>query len=197
MNTDTGPLDSEELLHLGMAASEKNESEQAIEYLQRAIALSPADANIQYLLGAEHAHIGMYDRAISDMSTAVELDPALDTARFQLGLLYLTSKRLEEAVATWQPLDQLGAEHPLYLFKTGLISLANDQFSTCIKLLQQGIAANQMNSPLNVDMQKVIDRVQTQVASFSPAGEQEQDQRAGDNNAPSHLITSAYIKDKH
>lgn len=186
-------MDSEELLHLALAASGQDRGEQAIGYLKRALDLSPRDANIHYLLGAEHAQIGMYDRAISDMTAALELNPALDTARFQLGLLYLTSMRVPEAITTWQPLDQLGSGHPFYLFKTGLISLANDDFTTCVKLLEQGIAANNINLVLNADMQRVIDQVKAQTPSADSSGQHQQ----GKPETPaSHLFLSAYQKDE-
>lgn len=162
-------LDADELLHLALRASEQGEHEQAITLLKRAADLSPKNGRICYMLGAEHAQIGLYDRAVQEMSTAVALEPDLHTASFQLGLLHLTSGRVAEADQAWKPLDGLGAENPLTLFKTGLLQLARDEFDLCLQNLRKGIANNTSNSALNKDMQRVISDVENR-AGAKPAG---------------------------
>ena len=101
-------LDAEELLHLAIAASDRDQPERAIELLKRAIAADPSDARAHHLLGAEHAQLGLFDRAAEEMQRAIELDPQLDAARFQLGLLQLSSRQPQSAEATWQALGRLG-----------------------------------------------------------------------------------------
>lgn len=159
MIDDLTRLDSDELLHLALDASQKEQPAKAIEYLKRAAEISPDNADVRYMLGAEHAQIGMYERAMEDMAAALQINPELDTARFQLGLLYLTSKRVVEAIDVWQPLDRLGEDNSLYLFKTGLIHLAQDEFNPCLEYLRRGIANNSFNLALNNDMQRIIDEV--------------------------------------
>ncbi|HEX9810946.1 MAG TPA: tetratricopeptide repeat protein, partial [Burkholderiales bacterium] len=127
----TPNLDDEELLHLALNASSENRHEEAISYLKQALNLAPANAKAHYMLGAEHAQIGLYDRATEEMAAAVKLDPDLVTAHFQLGLLHITSGRAKEAEDAWKPLDRLDREHPLHLFKTGLLHLARDEFAEC------------------------------------------------------------------
>jgi tetratricopeptide (TPR) repeat protein len=149
-------LDAEELFHLAVAASDRNDAASAIDLLKQAIEADPTAAKAHYLLGAEHAQIGLFDRAIADMSKAVELDSELDAARFQLGLLQLTSRQPQAAEATWQPLERLGDEHFYVLFKSGLLALARDDFSTCVDLLNLGQVLNTVNAPLNRDMQRIV-----------------------------------------
>lgn len=156
MNKSTSTLDTDELFHLALNATNSDKNEDAIEYLKRAQELSPDNANVIYLLGAVHAQIGMFDRAVDEMSKAVEIDPSMSSAHFQLGMLYITSGRRKEAENAWLALDDLGEEHPFYLFKTGLLHLANDEFSECIDCLKRGIEVNDINEPLNHDMRKVL-----------------------------------------
>jgi tetratricopeptide (TPR) repeat protein len=172
MNTTTSTrLDAEELLHLAVAASDRNESDRAIELLKRAIEVDPNEARAHYMLGAEHAQIGLFDRAMADMSKALELDSQLDAARFQLGLLQLSSRQPEAAEQTWRSLDELGEEHFFVLFKSGLLALARDDFATCLDLLRRGQAANAVNEPLNRDMQKIVAQVeQTLGGAGTPPG---------------------------
>ena len=115
----------QDLTRLALAASAQNDAETAIAYLKQATELDAGAAIPRYLLGAEYAQIGIIDRAIAEMTLAVECDPDLATARFQLGLLQLTSAQVAEAAATWAPLEALGEVHPLRLFAAGLLQMVH------------------------------------------------------------------------
>ena len=188
----TTDLDSEELLHLAVAASDRDQTDQAIELLKRAVAADPANAKAHYLLGAEHAQIGLFDRAVAEMQRAIELDESLDAARFQLGLLQLTSRQVDAAETTWRHLDGLGAQHPFVLFKTGLLHLARDEFDMCLRCLREGLAANTTNAPLNADMQRIAQQVETLLLHPAQAPSE------GVQDAPAaHLLINAYTGRKH
>lgn len=145
-------LDAQELLHLGLHATQNDDTTQAIECLKRCIELEPANSRAMYLLGALYAQIGMYDRARENLVSAVALDPGQHTAVFQLGLLHLTSGEVSNAEAAWRGLDTLAADHFLNLFRRGLLALAADDFTASAELLGQGIEANTENEALNNDM---------------------------------------------
>lgn len=188
-------LDAEELLHLALLASNQNKHEESISFLKRAQSQAPKQGKIFYLLGAEHAQIGLYDRAVEEMTKAVELDPSLHTASFQLGLLHMTSGRVEQAAGAWQSLDTLGPQHPLYLFKTGLLHLASDDFEASKENLRKGIQLNKHNDALNRDMQRVLSDVEkhldtTKSASAPAAAETKQEKTSN------HVLLSAYRKNR-
>jgi tetratricopeptide (TPR) repeat protein len=127
--------------------------------LVEAVQNNPSDAKSVYLLGAEFASLGRYDEAVNAMRHAVALDPTLHMARFQLGLLHLTSARPAEAIDAWTPLEALPREAYLLQFKHGLEALIRDDFAACITQLESGIRANQENAALNRDMAMLIERV--------------------------------------
>jgi tetratricopeptide (TPR) repeat protein len=154
--SQTTKLDVDELMHLALHSANKNEPEKAIAHLKDLLDILPKNGKAYYLLGALHAEIGMYERAIEEMTKAVELDPNIPTAHFQLGLLYITSGRVEEAKKAWKPLDASGEKDPLFLFKRGMLSLAQDDFAACIADLRMGISLNKTNPNLNNDMQRII-----------------------------------------
>jgi tetratricopeptide (TPR) repeat protein len=183
-------LDTEELLHLAWAASDKGNADQAISLLKQAVDGDPGNAKCRYLLGAEYAQIGMFDRAAEQMGAALTLDPSLHAARFQLGLLQLTSRQPEAARATWSGLDILGERHAYVLFKTGLLHLARDEFGDCLRCLHEGIALNDFNAPLNADMQRVIEQTEplAQDGDKTAAATDEGQQSAG------HLFINAYTR---
>ena len=181
-------LDPEELLHLAILASSNNEAEKSIVYLKQALDIEPNNAKVHYMLGAMHAEIGMYQRAIEDMQKATELDASLDTAHFQLGLLHITSGNVVAAEQAWEHLNKLGEQHPLFLFKRGILALASDQFQQCIDDLTQGIELNTENLPLNKDMQNLIMQARQAIGN-------DDNNDSGEKKTEEHVFLSAYSSD--
>src|SRR5712692_6863521 len=106
MKTNTPRLDVDELLHLAIHASQQNRHEDTMNYLKQALEVAPENGKVHYLLGAEHAEIGLYDRAVADMEKAVKFDPSLITAHIKLGPPHITSGRVDEAARHghhWMP----------------------------------------------------------------------------------------------
>jgi len=152
-------LDTDELMHLALRANEQADTEKTIGYLKQVLSAEPNNGMALYLLGAQHAQMKMYGRAIAEMEQAIEVEPNIPaTAHFQLGLLYLTSGAVPEAMMSWAPLDQLGKDDALFLFKRGLVHLIQDEFPECIENLEKGIAVNILYPALSMDMQKFVDK---------------------------------------
>jgi len=168
MNNGSAGLDEVELLHLALYAMRNDRHDEAMSLLKRAIEADPNSAPAHYLLGAEHAQVGLYDRAVVEIAESVRLNPGIPSAHFQLGLLHLTAGRVQEAKAAWQPLDQLAADDPLRLFKSGLLHLVNEERELCIQDLQAGIARNTVEA-LNDDMRRLLADVQSRQPVPSPS----------------------------
>ena|SRR5688572_14593449 len=148
-------LDATELLHLGLQATQHDDSAKAIEYLKQCLALDPENAQATYLLGALYAQIGLYDRAKTALARAIVLNASESTAVFQLGLLHVTSGDVDQADEVWRHLDTLPADHAFNLFRHGLLALTRDDFAECESLLERGIGANSFNEALNNDMRRL------------------------------------------
>lgn len=175
MSESHSSLNQEELLHLAIEATRRGEHGAAISYLKEGIVRFPKDGKLAYVLGAEFAQIGMYDKAEEEMARAIELDPSLLTASFQLGLLRMTLGKVDEAKLAWSALDTLADDNPLRLFKNGLELLAAEQYQEARALLEQGIALNSFSPELNRDMQNVLSAI--------PAADVDQSQGAAAGQA--------------
>jgi len=149
-------LDQDELLHLAVQASQQGNAEKSLDYLKRAEKLG-VNAKVLHMMAAEHASLGLYDRAVIEMQQAVQLDPSMHIASFQLGLLHLTMAKPAEAIQAWNNLETLPEEHFLQLFRKGLIALIADDFVQCKQALEAGIGANKIIEPLNGDMRKILE----------------------------------------
>lgn len=130
--------------------------------LELALRDDPANATLHYLLGAELAQSREYPGAVTELSRAIELDPQLHTARFQLGLLHLTMANADASLAVLRPL-LAQPDESLRCFAIGLAALARDNFSVCLEQLDAGVRANQSNAPLNRDMQMLAAKVREHV----------------------------------
>ncbi|MFT3736038.1 MAG: hypothetical protein QM776_13600 [Rhodocyclaceae bacterium] len=197
MAIDTDSLDADELLHLAIEAANRDDHARAITYLksiQSAHQDAPNYAAAMFFLGSEYAQIGMYDRGVEEMTRAVEMAPEFHIARFQLGLLHLTSGRPLPAQEMWEPLGSLAEDHPetyLRVFKDGLEALIGDRFDECRALLQRGQAINTLNLPLNADMQKIIDALPSSDGEPGAGSDAAAPEAASEQNAD-HLFLSAY-----
>lgn len=186
-NSTLSLLDQGELLQLAINASETGDAASAIAYLKEAAGRADASAATHYLLGAEYAQSKLYPRAIDQMEAALALDPALHTARLQLGLLWLGAAQGDRSLAVLAPLEELPAGEALHHFGLGLRYLIGDQMAQATASLQQGVELNTGNQALNSDMQKIIGGIAalaTAAAEAPPAVEE---------HAGHHILLSAYM----
>lgn len=126
----------------------------------------PDDARLQFLKGSLLIGLGRHIEAHQALSRAIAIAPDFAIARFQLGLFQLTSGEADQALETWGRMDRLPDDHYLRKFVDGLRRLIRDDFDGAVTSLNEGIAINTENTPLNRDMQMLIDRCKaTQTAS--------------------------------
>lgn len=182
MPPSTSIFDKDEYLQLAIESVRRSDHGAALAYLKEGAARHPDDARIAYMLGAEHAQIGLYDRAEAEMARAIDLDPSLHTARFQLGLLQLTQAKAIEAGNTWRGLDVLPEGNALRLFRDGLEALAAERYEDARTIIQAGLGANNFSAELNRDMESLLGRIPDSGTSGT----------AEDGEESSHVWLNAY-----
>ena len=148
-------LDASEYLHLAIHASQEDNHHAALNYLNQALQHEPNNPAIRYFLAAEHAELGLFERACSGMEEALALDPSMDIARFQLGLLYLQLQRTDEAKSTFSALHSQTHEESLQAFAEGYLRLLDEKPEAAIELFERGLA-NCENPALKGDMTRVL-----------------------------------------
>lgn len=149
-----------DLISLGMAASQANDGSQAIEWFRRACATQPTAGLPQFLIGSEFAALGQMNEAETAFANAVLLSPDFPIARYQLGLLQFSSGRAAMALLTWQPLLSLPPTDPLPHFVNGFAALAQDDFTEALRHYRQGLTLNATNDALAGDIGKIIARIE-------------------------------------
>jgi tetratricopeptide (TPR) repeat protein len=162
-------LDAEELFHLALKASDDGDREKSISYLKQSIALEP-QANSLYILAAEYAELGMMHRATELMRQALELNPELWTAWFQLGLLYLSQNYVQEARSAWDNLVELGEDSYLHHLATGMNLLIDEKVEDSLEALEKGMEMNDDNPALNGDITNIINSVLASIENLAHDG---------------------------
>lgn len=187
-----------ELLALALEASRLGESGHALTYLKESAARADAEGPTLFMLGSEYAQLGLIEEAKDSMARAVEQSPDFPLARFQLGLLHLTSGDVPTALNVWEPLTSLDAAHPqayLAAFHRGMRHLIADEFDAALLALREGIALNRDNEPLNGDMARLATSIEQLPGRERAAAVTAAPQPSSETDAePSHLFISAYAK---
>lgn len=168
-------LDAQELLQLAVLDIHASRHDGAIAKLKEACVLEQNNASLHFLLAAEHAEIGLNDRAVDGMRRALELDPGLHIARFQLGLLHFTQGRLSDAAAEWNALDELDDDNTLRLYKTALLDMGATRYEAAVTLLERAMHAQPDIPALRDDISRSLDEARRQLAS----GQDDADAPAG------------------
>ncbi|WP_175425991.1 tetratricopeptide repeat protein [Ralstonia pseudosolanacearum] len=135
---------------------EASDTASALALLETTAAHHPRNPYVLLLLAGYYMQNKHADQAEAAYIAALNLDPGLSIARFQLGLLQLTSARPATAFTTWAPLDLLGEKHPLHLFKQAFDQLQHDRIDAACAYLREGMQHNTDNPPLNRDMQMLL-----------------------------------------
>lgn len=157
-------LDAKEYLHLAINASNNGDHHASLNYLKEALNIEPENASAMYLLAAEHAELGLYDRAIDGMEKCLQLDPNIEMARFQLGLLYAQAQQTDQAKAQWGYLHD-SQDESLKIFASALVSLMDEKPESAQEQLIYGLSKPNNNPALKRDMEQLLERVSGQSIS--------------------------------
>lgn len=157
MTHSESSFDADEWLHLALHASATNNPHACMTYLKELLKQEPRHASALYLMAVQHAEIGLTKRAIGGMEAALALEPRLEMARFQLGLLLLDGK----AAAAREHFTMLKASSDAALrgYAEALIALSEGNTALAREKLALELSRPAGNSALSVLMQRLLDRL--------------------------------------
>ncbi|HEY0199046.1 MAG TPA: hypothetical protein VGC19_10990 [Rhodanobacter sp.] len=180
-------LDDEELLHLALEAMNAGKDADAVALLKALLERDPGNGIGHYLLAAQHAQMGLMDRAEAGFRAALACGLALPVARLQLGQLLVFKGELAQAKAILAPL--FAAEDPvLAAYARALGAIGEGEVREAIRQLRQGLAQPQAIPALAADMHKLA-------ASLEASAEAESDGMAATQAMPqASLYLSNYTR---
>ncbi len=151
-------LDAEEYLHLAIHAGSVGEHHACIAYLKEVLQRQPGNGKAIYLLAVQHAELGLFARAVSGMKAALSIDPTLEVARFQLGLLLLDGRRAAEAKEHFSRLTS-SSDDELRTCCEAMVALADDNPGVAREKLSMALSLKSGNRALAKLMQHLLERI--------------------------------------
>lgn len=174
MKNFLSPFDADETLKLAIHASEHGDAHSAIRYLTELLNIQPDHGAACYFLAMQYAEIGLFERAITTLQHAVEINPTFDIAQFQLGLLYLQTQQTLQAEQIFSGLSVSSHDPALTAFSLGYLALFKEQIPNAIHHFQEGIAVCS-NDALSNDIKRVIAQVENAAQNSSSPKSNNQD----------------------
>jgi len=97
---------------LGDAMAAKGDNEAAIAHYQKALALDPLNARVQFALGKiYYGEKGLYYEAVTAYKKAIDLDQSFLEARMGLGEIYEEKGLYKDAVAEYKKVIEVDPKH--------------------------------------------------------------------------------------
>lgn len=177
-------------LQLAIQAGAAGDTARALTLLQDEASRDPSSGVPYFLMGAQLAQSGQYESAEAAYANALARSPDLVVARFQLGLLQLSSGRAALSWLTWQPLLTLPPTDPLYHYVLGYIALSQDRFDAARLHFHAGLSLAQTNPALAQDVEKTLSAIDAGVKGLGTSDQDGTPDEAG--VADSHFLLSNY-----
>jgi Tfp pilus assembly protein PilF len=166
----TTALDADEYFHLALHASSVGDHHACMSYLAEVLQQQPANARALYLRAVQYAELGLTERAVSGIEAALAIEPGLEIARFQLGLLLLDRDRREEAKEYFLRLSN-SRDHVLRTFAEAMVALAANDSAQAREKLSLGLAQISKDQPLAALMKRLFDHLSDGAKPASAAAE--------------------------
>jgi tetratricopeptide (TPR) repeat protein len=148
-------IDVDEYLHLALHASAANDPHACLGYLKQVLQQQPKHPQALYLLATQHVQLGLFERGMAGLKAALALEPGLEMAHFQLGVLLLDRRQTDEARRHFADLSR-SPDQALRSYAEAMIALADDDSALAQRCIVMGLARRQLNSPLAVFMRRML-----------------------------------------
>jgi len=105
----------------------------ALKYYNTAIKIRPTYRDALYMRAATHAELANYSDAIRDYQLVLELDPNLEVAKYNIGVIQLVTESYDEAAKTFAELnpENLDKKKDFYFYQAEALYFAGDKEKAC------------------------------------------------------------------
>jgi tetratricopeptide (TPR) repeat protein len=160
----TAMLDAEEYFHLALHASAAGDHHACMTYIEEVLQREPHNARAIYLLAVQHTELGLTQRAIAGIKAALSIDPELEIARFQLGLLLMFDQNEPREAKSY--LERLGSSEnrALRAYSQAMIAIADNELVLARQKLAIGLSESSPDSPLSTLMRRLFERMSNGLA---------------------------------
>jgi tetratricopeptide (TPR) repeat protein len=152
-------LDAEEYFHLALHASAVGDHHACMTYLEEVLQREPRDARAIYLMAVQHAELGLTQRAIAGIKTALSIEPDLEIARFQLGLLLMFDINQPREAKDYLERLCVSQNRALRAYSEAMIAMVDNEPVLARQKLAVGLSESSPDSPLSLLMRRLFERM--------------------------------------
>jgi len=140
-------LDKEAYNFLAYAYDDVGRYDEAIRSIDKYIQLAPGEANPYDSRGDIYAHHAEVDKAIESYKKALEIKPDFESSIEKLGLMHLHKREYDKAERYFLQYGELGEKTAKSISRAdlALIPLSQGKYDLALKILGQGIAADELD----------------------------------------------------
>ncbi|NIN00772.1 MAG: protein kinase [candidate division Zixibacteria bacterium] len=140
-------LDKETYNSLAYAYDDAGRHDEAIQSINKYIQLAPGEANPYDSRGDIYARHAEVDKAIESYKKALEIKPDFEASIEKLGLMHLHKREYDKAERYFLQYGELGEKTAKSISRAdlALIPLAQGKYEQAVKVLNQGIAADELD----------------------------------------------------
>lgn len=154
-------LDAEEYFHLALHASSMGDHHACMTYLEEVLQRQPHNARAMYLRAVQHAELGLTQRAVQGIKTALTLEPDLDIARFQLGLLLLFDIKQPAEAKDYLLRLCRSQDRALRAYSEAMIAMVDNDLMLARQKLAIGLSESSPDSQLPMLMRRLFEHLLT------------------------------------
>jgi tetratricopeptide (TPR) repeat protein len=147
------------LFDLALNAGADGDHHACMAYLEEVLEREPCNARAIYLMAVQHAELGLTQRAIAGIKRALSIEPDLEIARFQLGLLLMFDSNRPDDAKDY--LERLCVSQNLALraYSEAMIAMADNEPGLARQKLAVGLSESAPDSPLSLLMRGLFARM--------------------------------------
>jgi tetratricopeptide (TPR) repeat protein len=150
-------LDTEEYFHLALHASSMGDHHACMTYLEEVLQREPRNARAMYLRAVQHAELGLTQRAIAGIKDVLSIEPDMDLARFQLGLLLLFDVNQPAEAKDYLLRLCCSQDRALRAYSVAMIALVDNEPTLARQHLAIGLSESSPDSQLPMLMRRLFE----------------------------------------
>jgi tetratricopeptide (TPR) repeat protein len=149
-------LDKDAYNSLAYAYDGAGRYDEAIRSINKYIQLAPGEANPYDTRGDIYAHHAEVDRAIESYKKALEIKPDFEASIDKLGLMHLHKREYDNAERYFLRYGDVGGKTTKSISRArlALIPLSQGKYDLALKILNQGIAADELDKLYGQQVEK-------------------------------------------
>ena len=167
-------MDAEEYLHLAARAAQDSNHHDALKFAHKSLELEPNKPEALFLLAAQHAEIGLYDRAKEGYRLSIEQKPDLHLARFQLAMLSLQSGEMDDLQEQIAYIETHADNPRLKRYTRALSAMSEENAELAIEHFEEGLALDSGSPEADDVAMSMLNSIRAHLAQASSEPEDAQ-----------------------